>query len=123
MSAPFTVEAQVTQKLAKRMLISAAVSSGIAAFLSTGEFSLVMESLPQTLVTVGAPSAMGQLVVSAVDPNPGQTPADKLFKAAAGGAVAVSLMMLGGALPMIVDRETLSLVGTMAVGVYVGDMF
>jgi len=63
------------------------------------------------------------LVVTAVDPNPGTTMEDKLFKAAAGGAVAVVAMIMSGALPAVVDRETLTLAGLLSAGIYVGDMF
>lgn len=101
-------------------LVTAAASTGLAALLAGQDFS--GENLMQMFLTVGAPAMLGQAVVKAVqgDKAP-RTSGEKLLAAAAGGGVAVALMIASGALPATVDGETLTLVALIGAGVYVGE--
>lgn len=118
-----TVESYVKASLSTKVLVSALTSSFISAYLTTGEFSATFETLPGVMMSVGAPAAIGQLIVTAVDPSPPKDTQGQLFKAVVGGSAGVAFMIASGALPAVVDTQTLSLVGVLSLGIYVGDMF
>ncbi len=116
------LRAAIEGSLAARVLVSAAVSTVIAAYATSGQFSMIADSFMSTFVSVGAPAAVGQLIVTAIDPSPSDSMSGKMFKSLVGGGAAVALMITSGALPAIVDTQTLTLVAILGTGIYVGDM-
>lgn len=118
-----SVAPAIKSSLATKVLVSALTASAVSAFLTGGEFSDAVETLPQIFVSVGGPTAIGALVMTAVDPHPADTMEGRLFKSVVGGGVAVGLMIYAGALPAVMDRETFSLIGVVSAGLYVGDIF
>lgn len=101
-----------------KVLVSAATSTVFAYVLSGQDFNV--NNIAQLALTVGAPTIMGQMIVNVVDG--GKTATEPLFRAVAGGGIAVVLMIAAGALPAVVDTETLMLVGTVSAGIYVGEL-
>jgi hypothetical protein len=77
-------------------------------------------NLASLLLTVGAPTVMGQIIVNVVGGDKANQ--EPVLSAVAGAGVAVVLMIAAGALPAVVDMETLTLVGTISAGIYVGEL-
>lgn len=101
------------------VLIGGLTASVIASFVNNGVNMQLISGTLDTLLTVGAPTAVGILSVNALES--GDTGGDKLVPAVLAGGIAVALMISVGALPATVDMQTLGLVGICAGGAFVGD--
>lgn len=101
-----------------KVLVAAATSTAFAYVLSGQDFNA--NNLASLLLTVGAPTVMGQIIVNVVGGDKANQ--EPVLSAVAGAGVAVVLMIAAGALPAVVDTETLTLVGTISAGIYVGEL-
>lgn len=103
------------------MLVSAASATVLATLFDGQEFGV--KNLLETVLTVGGPTALGQVIVYEIEDQSGSTKGDEVVRAVAGASAAITLMVMGGALPGIGDNGTLYLGGIIGVGIYIGETY
>lgn len=101
------------------VLLGGLTASVIASFVNNGVNMQLITGTLDTLLTVGAPTAVGILAVNALEA--GEDSTNKLVSSVLAGGIAVALMISVGALPATVDMQTMGLVAICAGGAYVGD--
>ena len=122
--APQTVRGQAT-KIASQGVLAGALVTSVAQTMVVSAEGLGVESIFQSLLQIGGPTALGILAANTVTAYTGsdaQLQYDKLIKRGViSGGVAVGVLMLAGGIPTGFDVQTAGLIGVVALGSMVGD--
>jgi hypothetical protein len=111
---PFAVDG----KKSAGVLVGGLCASVIASFVNNGINAQVLPGVLDTLLTVGAPTAVGILAVNALDSEAESKP---LIASLLAGSIGVAAMISVGALPATVDAQTLALIAICGSGAYVAE--
>ena len=122
--APETVVG-LAAKIASKGVLAGALATSVAQTMVVSAEGLGVESIFQSLLQIGGPTALGMLAANTVTSYTGsdaQLKYDKLIKRGViSGGVAVGVLMLAGGLPVGFDVQTAGLIGVVALGSMVGD--
>jgi len=119
-----TVLSVISKQTSAAVLTAVGVTS-LVQTLVTGEAGVGAESLMQSVVQIGGPTALGALAANTIVPlrDSSDLRFEKLaMRGAIAGGVACGVLILAGALPMQVDAQLLSLAGLVGLGAAAGDI-
>lgn len=104
---------------AAELLLSAGLSAVFVNLVgASGEWSNLYETIPQTLLTIGGPAAIGALAVDIIDPSMHESNLE--FRALVAGGIAMGALIVVGATPAVIDQSFLITLGLISAGVYTG---
>ena len=105
---------------AAELLLSAGFSTLFVNLVgSSGNFSNLYDTLPQTFLTIGGPAAIGAMVVDIINPKVLEGGGLELRALVAGG-IAMGALIVVGATPAVIDQSFLITLGLVSAGVYAG---
>lgn len=115
-----TIGEFVSTAVIEDVVLGSVATTVIGSYLAEG--NLGAEGVLQNLLPLGGPTAMGILAAHYVLPAASNSSdMDMAYRGVIAGAVTVALLVGTGAIPWVLDSQTMVLVGTVTAGSMIGE--